>query len=345
MGAVRAHVSASVAGRRGGRAPGPRPVDRGTGCQDHRSYGAGAEDEGSCRLPPRSGAVDRVRADDPRVRRRTGENARGAPRQDVTAEGRCRDAPVVQLRRNRRPLRAGGTGLGRVETTRAVGRGVGDARPRAIHPRISHEIARGAFRAPRSGGAHGHARRVRDRQGAVRGRLRAGAPARLVADPAARDSQDPGDGLVSADVERLVKGELRDPHSLLGKHPAPGDRTIVRAFRPEAQTVRVITNGEPAAKLESVHPAGLFEGTVDGTLGDYELEVGYTDGSTFCLRNPYAFLPTIGELDLHLAGEGTHTRLWEALGAHRRVIDDVDGVSFALWAPNARGVRVVGQFN
>ena len=151
---------------------------------------------------------------------------------------------------------------------------------------------------------------------------------------------------MSNDLDKLVRGELRDPHKVLGKHPvAEGTKTTVRAFRPEAQTVRVISNGEPAAKLESVHPAGVFEGTVEGPLGDYQLEVGYTDGSTYCLRDPYAFLPTIGELDLHLAGEGTHTRLWEKLGAHRRVMDGIEGVSFAVWAPNARGVRVVGEFN
>ena len=151
---------------------------------------------------------------------------------------------------------------------------------------------------------------------------------------------------VSKDIERLVRGELRDPHSVLGKHPSPdGTGTVVRALRPEAQTVRVIVDGEVAAKLENVHPAGLFEGTVEGALGDYQLEVDYTNGATFCLRDPYAFLPTIGDLDLHLAGEGTHTRLWEKLGAHRRVMDGVEGVSFAVWAPNARGVRVVGDFN
>jgi 1,4-alpha-glucan branching enzyme len=148
------------------------------------------------------------------------------------------------------------------------------------------------------------------------------------------------------DIERLTRGELRDPHSLLGKHPSPdGKTTIVRAFRPEAQTVRVLTNGDVAAKLESVHPAGLFEGSIDGSLGDYELEVDYTDGSSFTLRDPYAFLPTLGDIDLHLVGEGTHVRMWEKLGAHRRVVDGVEGVGFAVWAPNARGVRVVGEFN
>ena len=146
-------------------------------------------------------------------------------------------------------------------------------------------------------------------------------------------------------IERLIRGDLRDPHSVLGRHPTADGKTVIRAFRPEAQTVRVLTNGEVAAKLESIHPAGLFEGTIDDEIGDYELEVGYRDGATFTLRDPYAFFPTLGDLDLHLVGEGTHGRLWEKLGAHRRVVDGVEGVSFAVWAPNARGVRVVGGFN
>ncbi len=147
-----------------------------------------------------------------------------------------------------------------------------------------------------------------------------------------------------SDVERLARGELRDPHSLLGRHSVEGG-TIVRAWRPRAETVRVLVGGELAAKLEMVHQAGLFEGIVEDPLEGYELEVGYADGQTFVLKDPYAFLPTLGELDLHLAGEGRHTRLWEKLGAHRQTIDGVEGVAFAVWAPNARSVRVVGDFN
>ena len=145
-------------------------------------------------------------------------------------------------------------------------------------------------------------------------------------------------------IERLVSGHLRDPHSLLGAHPVDG-ATIVRAWRPEAQTVQVLADGEVAAKLERIHPAGLFEGSVDGELVDYELEIGYADGKTFTIRDPYSFLPTLGDIDLHLVGEGSHRRLYEKLGAHPRVERGVGGVAFAVWAPNARSVRVVGEFN
>jgi 1,4-alpha-glucan branching enzyme len=76
----------------------------------------------------------------------------------------------------------------------------------------------------------------------------------------------------------------------------------------------------------------------------YQLEVRYRSG-TFTLDDPYRFLPTVGELDLHLFGEGRHQRLWDKLGAHEREVDGVAGTAFAVWAPNARSVRVVGDFN
>ncbi|MDQ4125379.1 MAG: 1,4-alpha-glucan branching enzyme, partial [Actinomycetota bacterium] len=148
-----------------------------------------------------------------------------------------------------------------------------------------------------------------------------------------------------AAVQELIRGELKDPHYVLGPHPGPKKgTTVLRAWRPEAQTVQCVVDGETVAKLEMVDPAGLFEGTVDVPLGDYQLEVGYADG-TFTLRDPYAFEPTLGELDLHLLGEGTHRRLHDFLGAHVREVDGVAGTSFAVWAPNARSVRVVGDFN
>src|SRR5918992_2906581 len=145
-------------------------------------------------------------------------------------------------------------------------------------------------------------------------------------------------------VDKLVRGELWDPHSLLGRHPGRGGTTI-RAWQPDAQTVEAVIDGQIAAKLEKVHPAGLFEGKVEGTVEDYRLQVGYADGSTYTIVDPYSFLPTLGEVDLHLLGEGSHRRLHEKLGAHLRVERGISGVSFAVWAPAARAVRVVGDFN
>ncbi|HZO36898.1 MAG TPA: 1,4-alpha-glucan branching protein GlgB [Solirubrobacteraceae bacterium] len=106
--------------------------------------------------------------------------------------------------------------------------------------------------------------------------------------------------------------------------------------------------GQPGPfALERVHPAGIFEGYIAGATLPlrYELEVSYPDGNTFSLRDPYAFLPTLERADLELASAGRHEELWRRLGAHVRELDGVTGTSFALWAPSARSVSVVGDFN
>jgi 1,4-alpha-glucan branching enzyme len=135
-----------------------------------------------------------------------------------------------------------------------------------------------------------------------------------------------------------------DPHSVLGAHEADEGGVVVRAYRPEAQSVRVQPAGVEA---ELTDPSGLWEALLPkATLPlDYELEVEYANGDTFTLRDPYAFLPTLGELDLHLVGEGRHEELYERLGAHVRELGGVTGTAFAVWAPNARSVSVVGDFN
>jgi 1,4-alpha-glucan branching enzyme len=134
-----------------------------------------------------------------------------------------------------------------------------------------------------------------------------------------------------------------DPHSVLGAHESNGG-VVVRTFRPDARAVRVQPAGVEA---ELKDPAGLWEALLpQATLPlSYELEVEYPNGSTYTLRDPYSFLPTLGELDLHLIGEGQLEQVYEKLGAHVREIDGVVGTSFAVWAPNARSVSVVGDFN
>jgi 1,4-alpha-glucan branching enzyme len=148
---------------------------------------------------------------------------------------------------------------------------------------------------------------------------------------------------VADEVRLVVRREHADPHHLLGAHP---DRrgVVVRAYRPEAKRVRVLPDGVEA---ELKDPAGLWEALLPGKELplDYELEVSYPDGNTYTMRDPYAFLPTLGELDVHLAAEGRHEELYAKLGAHVREVDGVTGTAFAVWAPNARSVSVVGDFN
>jgi 1,4-alpha-glucan branching enzyme len=137
--------------------------------------------------------------------------------------------------------------------------------------------------------------------------------------------------------------DLHNPHGFLGAHPARGG-VVVRAYRPEASSVRVQPMG---VELEPADSTGVFEGLVPGAELPlrYELEVTYPDGNTFTVRDPYAFLPTLGELDVWLAAQGRHEELYEKLGAHLREVEGVPGVAFAVWAPSARAVSVVGDFN
>jgi 1,4-alpha-glucan branching enzyme len=148
------------------------------------------------------------------------------------------------------------------------------------------------------------------------------------------------------EVDRLLGGAHHDPHSILGAHAHPGG-TVVRALRTGAHAVSVLV-GDKRFELDPVE-GGLFAGLVPEPPSDYRYEVDYGDGNVVIADDPYRWLPTVGELDLHLIGEGRHERLWEVLGAHPHRYDTpggpVEGTSFAVWAPTAQGVRVCGDFD
>jgi 1,4-alpha-glucan branching enzyme len=151
-----------------------------------------------------------------------------------------------------------------------------------------------------------------------------------------------------AELDHLVGGDHSQPHSVLGAHPAGAGRTAIRALRPDADSVQVVIKAK-RYPLERLHPNGVFGAVLDLEPTDYRLEVSYGE-HTVIVDDPYRWLPTLGELDLHLIGEGRHEQLWDVLGAHVRSYDAGDGTSttgtsFAVWAPNARGVRVIGDFD
>ncbi|CAM5638732.1 1,4-alpha-glucan branching enzyme [Streptomyces violaceorubidus] len=161
-----------------------------------------------------------------------------------------------------------------------------------------------------------------------------------VASPKAEVAVSPA--LDTGDRERLLAGTHHDPHAVLGAHRVPGG-VAFRAFRPYALAVTVLS-GELRLELHA-DGDGFFSGLAPlEEVPVHRLLVAY-EGTVQEVEDPYRFLPTLGELDLHLIGEGRHEQLWQALGAHPTTHDGVAGTRFAVWAPNARGVRVAGGFN
>ena len=157
--------------------------------------------------------------------------------------------------------------------------------------------------------------------------------------------------LTQEELRTLVEVKQRSPHQLLGLHLLPdGSGLVARAFLPDAAKVEVQPVREkdkPAFKLTRLHKAGVFEGTTTEATRVYAYDLVITDqqGRVRRTRDPYSFLPTLGDADLYLFGKGDERRIYEKLGAQLRTIDGVAGAGFAVWAPNAQRVSVVGDFN
>ncbi|MGH9122226.1 MAG: GlgB N-terminal domain-containing protein, partial [Acidimicrobiales bacterium] len=140
-------------------------------------------------------------------------------------------------------------------------------------------------------------------------------------------------------LQEVVAGHHSDPHRVLGRHNG-----VVRALRPGAQVVWLLEDGGGRTPMTLIHPDGMWEAPIDASAPGYRLEAQYESG-TFVFDDPYRSWPTLGDLDIHLVGQGRHRCLWEILGAHLRSHQGLQGVSFAVWAPNAKAVRVVGDWN
>ncbi|WP_217274374.1 1,4-alpha-glucan branching protein GlgB [Rathayibacter sp. VKM Ac-2835] len=145
-------------------------------------------------------------------------------------------------------------------------------------------------------------------------------------------------------LQQLATGSNALPHDVLGQHPLPGGGAVVRIRRPLADAVTAVLAGGVRVELEHLHD-GIWQGVHDEDPQAYTVEAHYGDGSTWTAEDPYRFSKTVGDFDLYLIGEGRHERLWEALGARHREHEGVWGTSFAVWAPHAQAVRVVGDFN
>ncbi|MFJ4027260.1 1,4-alpha-glucan branching enzyme [Paenarthrobacter sp. NPDC089989] len=151
-------------------------------------------------------------------------------------------------------------------------------------------------------------------------------------------------------LARVAAGAYHAPHSVLGAHLDDHGHVTIRTVKHLAKSVTVVTE---AGRTPMEHESNgvwvaVLEPLQAGHVPDYRLDVVY-DAESVTIDDPYHYLPTVGEVDLHLIGEGRHERLWDVLGAHlqdyRTSLGDVSGVSFAVWAPNAQAVRVKGDFN
>ncbi|MBI3935216.1 MAG: 1,4-alpha-glucan branching protein GlgB [Acidobacteria bacterium] len=154
------------------------------------------------------------------------------------------------------------------------------------------------------------------------------------------------------EVKRILRGQHSDPFHILGAHPAHPDGksgVVVRAFLPQAEKVSVLRaeHRNDPVPMERFHAEGFFEAFIPGKeeVFPYRLQVTTAAGKTSIVEDPYRFPPVLSDFDLHLINEGKHQRLYEKLGTHTCDVNGIAGVRFAVWAPNAAGVSVTGDFN
>ena len=151
---------------------------------------------------------------------------------------------------------------------------------------------------------------------------------------------------------QIINGEHADPHTVLGMHEVEEDGkkcVVVRAFIPSTQTITVVDANTRRLKypMERIHEDGFFEVIIPDREEWFRYRLECTDyqGNSWHTYDPYAFSPTISEFDRYLFGEGNHYEIYEKLGAHLITFEGAKGVSFAVWAPNAKSVSVIGNFN
>jgi 1,4-alpha-glucan branching enzyme len=153
-------------------------------------------------------------------------------------------------------------------------------------------------------------------------------------------------GLATDELQTFIKGTHSDPFRILGPHRV-GDDLSVRVFRPDAREIAIVLPSGKEILAEKLHDDGFYQAILPGEKRhcDYRLRAVRWDGSERTLHDPYCYGTIMGEVDLHLFAEGQHWELYKKFGAHIRTIGDEKGVYFAVWAPNAQRVSVVGDFN
>ncbi|WP_337758986.1 1,4-alpha-glucan branching protein GlgB [Anaerotignum faecicola] len=154
------------------------------------------------------------------------------------------------------------------------------------------------------------------------------------------------------DIFHIVNGEHSDPHTVLGMHEMEEDgrkAVVVRAFLPNAAGITVIDYANKRKKypMERLHADGFFEVTIADREEWFRYQLEYTDadGNTWRSYDPYSFSPTLSEFDRHLFGAGTHYEIYEKMGGRLMTHEGARGAAFSVWAPNAKAVSVIGDFN
>ena len=154
------------------------------------------------------------------------------------------------------------------------------------------------------------------------------------------------------DIFHIVNGEHSDPHTVLGMHEMEENgrkAVVVRAFLPYAAGITVIDYANKRKKypMERLHADGFFEVTIADREEWFRYQLEYTDadGNTWRSYDPYSFSPTLSEFDRHLFGAGTHYEIYEKMGGRLMTHEGARGAAFSVWAPNAKAVSVIGDFN
>ena len=151
--------------------------------------------------------------------------------------------------------------------------------------------------------------------------------------------------LNKATLNALAGGRHSNPFSLLGIHREEGQR-IVRTFQPQAESLGLLLDGvTEALPMQRVHPAGIYEAEMPARKRRYRLRVTTADGVSRDIEDAYRFPSMLGDLDLYLMEQGSHRDIFRKLGAHLTNLQGVKGTFFAVWAPNASRVSVIGEFN
>ncbi|MEW6429663.1 MAG: 1,4-alpha-glucan branching enzyme, partial [Thermodesulfobacteriota bacterium] len=153
---------------------------------------------------------------------------------------------------------------------------------------------------------------------------------------------------IDRELDRLLAAEHHDPFTVLGYHPFPGDpaKAVIRTLQPHAESVRLLIPDRPPQPMQKIRADGLFEAEVDIVSPPrYHFELAFSHGNARTIDDPYRFLPQLSDLDIHLFSQGTLYQAYKVMGAIPQTVDSIPGVMFRTWAPAARRVSVIGDFN